>query len=85
MTLTPGDPLNGAPEKPQTQQLEFVQPEKTKKPSFWSQLAATGASKQDQKAAVHQAKAGKTFRRTGKHVKKAAKAQRTADRMRGDR
>jgi hypothetical protein len=34
--------------------------------------------KQQHKAQAHEAKAGKTFRRTNKHLKKAAKARRKA-------
>lgn len=40
--------------------------------------------KQEQKAAIAEAKAGKTFRRTGKQLKKAEKARAKADAYRKD-
>jgi hypothetical protein len=52
---------------------------------LWDSFTEAAGRQAEQKARIHEAKAGKTFRRTKKHLKKAAKMQRAADRNLGRR
>jgi hypothetical protein len=49
--------------------------------SFRDKIAANAAKHLEQRAAIEEAKAGKTFRRSGKHVRAANRLRKRAEKI----